>query len=215
MIYLYEYNKQNNTCQETRNRSPNRRQVPPLLCRLLDSYVERGERGFQSENQYRSSTIFIDPISDSRVSSLGSGEFVHDFKSLVHDFKLKGEGSAALAKRLEILENSLEGLLKRELLVSHLSGNKEEWSSYYETLNQKEKEIIRFESDQYISKQLIAQYERMIEELKGEIGLLTLSLGKSQQVLQENKIYRDLFESVNQIFKSNRNRVAELQKAVD
>jgi hypothetical protein len=58
-----------------------------------------------------------------------------EFTKSLKELKDSEFNQGTFAKRLEILEEQINGLMKRELLMSSVVEGSETWNSYYSTLN--------------------------------------------------------------------------------
>lgn len=89
-------------------------------------------------------------------------EFTHTLEEL----KSTENVDQAVRKRLELLEHQIQGLLKRNLLIHKPSDGKDSEIGYYETIGQKEKELIKIENQQIRSEVKLQKYSQKIQALE-------------------------------------------------
>ena len=119
---------------------------------------------------------------------------------------------AQFKKRLGVIESQINGLLKRDYLVSSSFEGSEEWASYYSTLNEKEKEVVRLENEKIYANLKIGRLENRIRNLETEVEQLRTSLVHSTQAVEENKLYAGFFDKMRQIISNGQRRGTDIEK---
>lgn len=72
--------------------------------------------------------------------------------------------------------------MKRDLMISSVAEGCESWNSYYSTLNQKEKTIIRLENEKIYSDLKIKRLRDRIDSLEKEVEALRASIVYTQKI---------------------------------
>lgn len=99
--------------------------------------------------------------------------------------------------------------MKRELLLSCGAEGSETWNSYYSTLNQKEKTIIRMENEKIYSDLKIRRLRERVEELEREVDGLRSAVVNTQKIAEDNKLYAGFYERLNTIVNNGKRKGIE------
>lgn len=103
--------------------------------KLIESYLLESRHEDQQQHptvtlsQSYSRSGLLRPFTDNRL--------LRELGRNLQELKDSEENQGAFAKRLQILEEQIQGLLRRDLLINGVAEGSEAWSSYYHALNDK------------------------------------------------------------------------------
>jgi hypothetical protein len=97
------------------------------------------------------------------------------------------------------------------VLINGVAEGSEAWNSYYLTLNDKEKSIIRLENEKIYSDLKIRRLRDRIDELELEVEQLRHSVVATQKLGEENKLYSSFYEKLNTLVNNSKRRGADFE----